>query len=63
MADDRLIVALDVSTMEQMKDIVDTLGDAVSFYKVGMELFRNYFKYGRDMRNIIRNRNTTVASV
>ncbi|MBM6824834.1 orotidine-5'-phosphate decarboxylase [Veillonella magna] len=39
MADDRLIVALDVSTMEQMKDIVDTLGDAVSFYKVGMELF------------------------
>lgn len=39
MADDRLIVALDVSTMEEMKDIVDTLGDAVSFYKVGMELF------------------------
>lgn len=39
MADDKLIVALDVSTMEQMKDIVDTLGDAVSFYKVGMELF------------------------
>lgn len=39
MADDRLIVALDVSTMEQMKDIIDTLGDAVSFYKVGMELF------------------------
>lgn len=39
MADDRLIVALDVSTMQQMKDIVDTLGDAVSFYKVGMELF------------------------
>lgn len=39
MADDRLIVALDVSTMEQMKDIVDTLGDTVSFYKVGMELF------------------------
>ena len=39
MADDRLIVALDVSTMEQMKDIVDTLGDAVSFYKVGMEPF------------------------
>ena len=39
MAYDRLIVALDVSTMEEMKDIVDTLGDAVSFYKVGMELF------------------------
>lgn len=39
MADDRLIVALDVSTMDDMKEIVTSLGDAVSFYKVGMELF------------------------
>ena len=39
MADDRLIVALDVSTMDDMKEIVASLGDAVSFYKVGMELF------------------------
>ena len=39
MADERLIVALDVSTMDQMKDIVSSLGDSVSFYKVGMELF------------------------
>lgn len=39
MADDRLIVALDVSTMDAMKEIVTSLGDAVSFYKVGMELF------------------------
>lgn len=39
MADERLIVALDVSTMNQMKDIVSSLGDSVSFYKVGMELF------------------------
>lgn len=39
MADDRLIVALDVSTMDDMKAIVSSLGDAVSFYKVGMELF------------------------
>ncbi|WP_277302041.1 orotidine-5'-phosphate decarboxylase [Veillonella caviae] len=39
MADDRLIVALDVSTMNAMKSIVSSLGDSVSFYKVGMELF------------------------
>ena len=39
MADDRLIVALDVSTMDAMKSIVSSLGDSVSFYKVGMELF------------------------
>ena len=39
MADDRLIVALDVSTMDGMKQIVSSLGDSVSFYKVGMELF------------------------
>ena len=39
MADDRLIVALDVATMEQLKNLVTTLGDSVSYYKVGMELF------------------------
>ena len=39
MADERLIVALDVSTMDAMKDIVESLGNSVSFYKVGMELF------------------------
>lgn len=39
MADDRLIVALDVSTMDAMKSIVSSLGDSISFYKVGMELF------------------------
>lgn len=39
MADDRLIVALDVHTLEDMKRLVETLGDSVSFYKVGMELF------------------------
>ena len=39
MTDDRLIVALDVKTLAEMKALVETLGDAVSFYKVGMELF------------------------
>lgn len=39
MADNRLIVALDVPNFEKMKEIVLSLGDEVNFYKVGMELF------------------------
>ena len=38
-ADDRIIIALDVNSFDKMKNIVDILGDSVSFYKVGMELF------------------------
>ena len=39
MADERLIVALDFHTVDDVKNLVDELGDAVNFYKVGMELF------------------------
>lgn len=39
MADNRIITALDVHSLEDMKKLVETLGDSVSFYKVGMELF------------------------
>lgn len=39
MADDRIITALDVSSMDELKKLVETLGNSVSFYKVGMELF------------------------
>jgi orotidine-5'-phosphate decarboxylase len=35
-ADDRLIVALDVPNVVQGLDLVDRLGDAVSFYKIGL---------------------------
>ena len=35
---DRVIVALDVPSADQALAIVDELGDAVSFYKVGLEL-------------------------
>ena len=35
---DRLIVALDFATRDAAFALVDRLGDAVSFYKVGMEL-------------------------
>lgn len=39
MSDDRLIVALDFPTMDQAVACVEECGDAVSHYKVGMELF------------------------
>ncbi len=39
MADERLIVALDFHTMEDIKAFVEKLGDSVTYYKVGMELF------------------------
>ncbi len=34
---DRLIVGLDVPTIEEARDMVNTLGDTVSFYKIGMQ--------------------------
>ena len=39
MADNRLIVALDFHNMEDVKRLVNELGDSVSYYKVGMELY------------------------
>jgi len=44
-ADERLILALDVPTVEEAKALVLSLGDAVKFYKIGLELFMsgNYF--------------------
>ncbi len=43
---DRLIVALDVPTVAQAKAMVEELGDVVSFYKIGLELFMSgeYFE-------------------
>jgi orotidine-5'-phosphate decarboxylase len=38
---DRLIVALDFPSYDAARDTVDRLGDAVSFYKVGLELLFN----------------------
>jgi orotidine-5'-phosphate decarboxylase len=35
---DRVIVALDVPSIEEANALVDALGDAVGFYKIGMEL-------------------------
>lgn len=36
---DRLIVALDLATADDARALVGRLGDAVTFYKVGLELF------------------------
>ncbi len=43
---DRLIVALDVPTAAEAKAMVELLDDAVSFYKIGLELFMSgeYFE-------------------
>jgi len=38
-AQDRLIVALDVSTARQARELVVKLGDAARIYKVGLQLF------------------------
>jgi orotidine-5'-phosphate decarboxylase len=38
-AAERLIVALDVPTAQDARALVETLGDAARFYKVGLELF------------------------
>ena len=39
MKDSPLIVALDFDSAEQARDLVARLGESVSFYKVGMELY------------------------
>lgn len=43
---DRLIVALDLPTPEEARALVERLGDAVAFYKIGLELFTggSYFE-------------------
>jgi orotidine-5'-phosphate decarboxylase len=38
-ADPRLIVPLDVPSVDEARAMVEALGDTVSFYKVGLELF------------------------
>ncbi|HXY59115.1 MAG TPA: orotidine-5'-phosphate decarboxylase [Methylocystis sp.] len=37
-ADERIIVALDVGSVEAARALVSTLGDAIGFYKIGLEL-------------------------
>lgn len=48
---DRLIFALDVPTRAQALEWIDRLGDAISFYKIGMELLTSgeYFQVLQDL--------------
>ena len=47
---DRLIVALDVPTTRDAERLVGTLGDTVSFYKVGLELtYAGGLEFARDL--------------
>ena len=45
-ARERLIFALDVPDLQRARELVDTLGDSVVFYKLGLEFFLsgNYFE-------------------
>ncbi|WP_432642707.1 orotidine-5'-phosphate decarboxylase [Acidaminococcus sp.] len=54
---DRLITALDYPTFNQAKALVEELGDAVTFYKVGMELF---YGAGPDMIRYLKDKNKKV---
>ena len=50
--EDRLIVALDMPAIEEARRLVVTLGDTVSFYKVGLELlFAGGLDLARDLRH------------
>jgi orotidine-5'-phosphate decarboxylase len=56
-ADDRLIVALDVPNVVQGLDLVARIGDAASFYKIGLGMLTggglalaNELKHGQDKR-------------
>lgn len=50
-ARDRLIFALDVSSADEARNYVDCLGDAVNFYKLGLQLFMagGYFELVGDL--------------
>ena len=50
-ADPRLIVPLDLPTRAEAEAMVERLGDAISFYKIGLELLATEgVSFGRDLR-------------
>jgi len=54
---EKLIVALDVSTANDALRLVDTLGENVTFYKIGMQL---YFAEGNDFVRNLKSRQKKV---
>lgn len=57
MADERLIVALDFHKMDDVKNLVNELGDSVIFYKVGMELF---YSVGTEVLTWLKSQNKKI---
>jgi len=51
-ARERLIFALDVPDLDQARQLIDTLGDSVEFYKLGLEFFLSghYFQLAAELR-------------
>jgi orotidine-5'-phosphate decarboxylase len=51
-ARERLIFALDVADLDHARQLVDTLGDSVLFYKLGLEFFLSghYFELAAELR-------------
>lgn len=54
---DKLIVALDFPTLDDAKNCVLELGDSVSYYKVGMEL---YYAVGAEIIKFLKQQNKKV---
>jgi len=54
---ERLVVALDLPNIEQVTEIVDRIGDAVCFYKIGMESF---YSLGQTVLGEISGRNKKI---
>jgi orotidine-5'-phosphate decarboxylase len=49
-AKDRLIVALDVGSVEEARSLIETLGDSIGVYKIGLELlFAGGFALGEEL--------------
>jgi orotidine-5'-phosphate decarboxylase len=51
--EERLIFALDVPDLDQARQLINTLGDSVRFYKLGLELFLSghYFSLADELKD------------
>ena len=52
-ARERLIFALDVPDLDRARTLVNTLGDSVEFYKLGLEFFLSghYFELAAELKD------------
>ena len=56
LSDDRLYVALDVPTLAEARAMVETLGDAVSSYKIGLQLLPlGGAQFGQELKALGKN--------